>query len=165
MVRKARPQLSVHIRRQRNRMYLIRNLPQGHFHLRPHFEKYQKSSADENNAMMRNARQEYVIIRILFASERIKTSHSAVYPKLPTGTVSFGSLPLVTLCYLSHSAYFTYTRRSLRMVDFIWDKYVLLRPLRWMMKPLAAAPLEQRSESSTIVFLVPDDVWHTGPRS
>ena len=26
------------------------------------------------------------------------------------------------------------------------------------MKPLATAPLEQESESSTIVFLVPDDV-------
>ena len=34
----------------------------------------------------------------------------------------------------------------------------MLRPLRWMMKPLATAPLEQESESSTIVFLVPDDV-------
>ena len=37
-----------------------------------------------------------------------------------------------------------------------------------MMKPLATAPLEQESESSTIVFLVPDDVlrmpWHTGYR-
>ena len=27
-----------------------------------------------------------------------------------------------------------------------------------MMKPLATAPLEKESESSTIVFLVPDDV-------
>ena len=27
-----------------------------------------------------------------------------------------------------------------------------------MIKPLATAPLEQESESSTIVFLVPDDV-------
>ena len=37
-----------------------------------------------------------------------------------------------------------------------------------MMKPLATAPLEQESESSTIVFLVPDDVfripWYTGYR-
>ena len=35
-----------------------------------------------------------------------------------------------------------------------------------MMKPLATAPLEQESESLTMVFLVPDDVlrmpWHTG---
>ena len=34
------------------------------------------------------------------------------------------------------------------------------------MKPLAATPLEQESESSNIAFLVPDDVlrmpWHTG---
>ena len=33
------------------------------------------------------------------------------------------------------------------------------------MKPLATTPLEQESESSNIVFLVPDDVlrmpWHT----
>ena len=39
-----------------------------------------------------------------------------------------------------------------------------------MMKPLATTPLEQESESSTIVFLVPDDrdmlrmPWHTGYR-
>ena len=37
-----------------------------------------------------------------------------------------------------------------------------------MMKSLATAPLEQESESSTIVFLLPDDVlrmpWHTGYR-
>ena len=36
------------------------------------------------------------------------------------------------------------------------------------MKPLATTPLEQESESSNIVFLVPDDVlrmpWHTGYR-
>ena len=36
------------------------------------------------------------------------------------------------------------------------------------MKPLAATLLEQESESSNIVFLVPDDVlrkpWHTGYR-
>ena len=36
------------------------------------------------------------------------------------------------------------------------------------MKPLATAPLEQESESSTIVFLVPDEVLrmpcHTGYR-
>ena len=37
-----------------------------------------------------------------------------------------------------------------------------------MMKPLATTPLEQESESSNIVFLVPDDVlrmpWHTDYR-
>ena len=37
-----------------------------------------------------------------------------------------------------------------------------------MMKPLATAPLELESESSTIVFLVPDEVLrmpcHTGDR-
>ena len=43
-------------------------------------------------------------IRISFASKRIKTYLSAVDPKLRTGTVSVGSLPLVTLSYLSHSA-------------------------------------------------------------
>ena len=36
------------------------------------------------------------------------------------------------------------------------------------MKPLATTPLEQESESSNIVFLVPDDVlrmpWQTGYR-
>ena len=46
-----------HIRRERNSSYLIRNLPQGPSHPRPNFEKYQKSSADENNAMIRNPRQ------------------------------------------------------------------------------------------------------------
>ena len=51
------------------------------------------------------------------------------------------------------------------------DKYVLLRPLTWMMKPFVTAPLEQESESSTIVFLVPDDLlrmplayWPQGPQ-
>ena len=75
MVRKARPQLSVHtvtirITSAENVTvhYIIRNLPQVHFYPRPNFEKYQKSSADENNAMMRNARQEYVITRILSVS-------------------------------------------------------------------------------------------------
>ena len=38
----------------------------------------------------------------------------------------------------------------------------------WMMKHLATAPLEQESESLTMVFLVPDEVlrmpWHTGYR-
>ena len=38
------------------------------------------------------------------------------------------------------------------------DKYVLLRPLTWMMKPFATAHLEQESEFSAIVFLVPDDL-------
>ena len=58
------------------------------------------------------------------------------------------------------------------------DKYVWLRPLRWILKPLATAPLEQESEYPgsgvvldcidslslpsflllTIFFLVPDDV-------
>ena len=47
-------------------------------------------------------------IRISSASKRIKTYHSAVDPKLRTGKVSFGSLPLVTLRYLSRSAYLTY---------------------------------------------------------
>ena len=39
-------------------------------------------------------------------------------------------------------------------------------PLRVRKKPLATTTLEQESESSNIVFLVPDDVlrtpWHTG---
>ena len=46
------------------------------------------------------------------------------------------------------------------------DKYVSLRLLTWMMKPLDTAPLEQESESLTMVFLMPEDVlrmpWHTG---
>ena len=92
----------------------------------------------------------------------MKTYHSAVNPKLRTGTVSFGLLPLVTLSYLSHSAYF-YLYTQIVADSYEWlisyaDKYVLLRPLRWMVKPLATAPLEQESQSSTIVFLVPDDV-------
>ena len=73
-----------------------------------------------------------------------------MYPKLRTGTVSFGSLPLVTLSYLSHSAYFyLYTQIVADSCEWLIsyaDKYVLLRPLRWMMKPLATAPLEQESE-------------------
>ena len=73
-----------------------------------------------------------------------------MYPKLRTGTVSFGSLPLVTLSYLSHSAYFyLYTQIVADSCEWLIsyaDKYVLLRPLRWMMKPLATAPLEQGSE-------------------
>ena len=88
--------------------------------------------------------------------------HSAVDPKLWTSTISFGSLPLETLSYLSHSAYFyLYTQivaDSCQWLISYADKYVLLRPLRWMMKPLAIAPLEQKSESSTILFLVTDDV-------
>ena len=44
----------------------------------------------------------------------------------------------------------------------------MLRPLTWMMKPLATATLNQDRESSTIVFLVPDEVLgmpcHTGYR-
>ena len=79
-----------------------------------------------------------------------------------TGTVSFGSLPLVTLSYLSHSVYF-YLYAQIVADSCEWlisyaDKYVLLLPLRWLMKPLATAPLEQENKSSFIVFLVPDDV-------
>ena len=44
----------------------------------------------------------------------------------------------------------------------------MLRPLTSTMKPLAITPLEQESESSNIVFLVPDDVlrmpWQSGYR-
>ena len=115
---------------------------------------------------MRNARQELVIIRILSVSYShlnvSKPIDSAVDPNLRTGTVSFGSLPLVTLSYLSHSAYFfLYTQIVADSCEWLIsyaDKYVLLRPLRWMMKPLATVPLEQESESSTIIFLVTDDV-------
>ena len=63
--------------------------------------------------------------------------------------------------YLSHSAYYIYTpivADSCEWLITYADKYVLLQPLRWMMKPLATSPLEQESESSTIVFLVPDGV-------
>ena len=92
MVRKARPQLSVHYVSHpgiRNSSYLIRNSPQGHFHPRPNFEKYQKSSVDENYAMMRNAWREYVIIRIL------SVSHSYLNvskPIIPQSTQSCGLL-------------------------------------------------------------------------
>ena len=54
-----------------------------------------------------------------------------------------------------------------RLISYA-DKYVLLRPLTWMIKPLATASLEQETESLTMVFLVPDDglrmPWHTGYR-
>ena len=89
MVRKARPQLSVHsvTIRISSAENVTRNLPQGHFHPRPNFEKYQKSSADENNAMMRNARQEHVSIRILSVSH----SHLNVSkPIIPQSTHSCG---------------------------------------------------------------------------
>ena len=88
---------------------------------------------------------------------RIKTYHSAVNPKLRTGTVSFGSFPLVTLSYLSY-LYTQIVADSCEWLISYADKYGLLRPPRWMIKPLATAPLEQESESSTIVFLMPDDV-------
>ena len=100
-------------------------------------------------------------IRISFASKRIKTYHSAVDPKLRTGTVSFGSLPLVhvTLSYNRIRRFFyLYTQMVADSCEWLIsyaDKYGLLRPLRWMMKLFATAPLEQESESSTIVFLVP----------
>ena len=116
--------------------------------------------------MIRNARQEYVSIRIISVSH----SHLNVSKRIiPQSTHScglvrfqFGSLPLVTLCYLSHSAYFyLYTQivadRCEWLISYA-DKYVLSRPIKWIMKPLATAPLEQESESSIIVFLVPDDV-------
>ena len=81
---------------------------------------------------------------------------------LRTSTVSFGSLPLVTFSCLSHSAYFyLYTQIVADSCEWLIsyaNKYVLLRLLRWMVTPLATAPLEQESESSTIVLLVPDDV-------
>ena len=64
--------------------------------------------------------------------------------------------------YLSHLAYFyLYTQIVADSCEWLIsyaDKYVLLRLLRSMMKLLATAPLEQESEFSTIVFLVPDDV-------
>ena len=56
---------------------------------------------DENNAMMRNARQEYVIIRIVSVAHSHINVSKPIIPQ-STGTVSFGSLPLVTLKALSH---------------------------------------------------------------
>ena len=129
-----------HIRRERNR---ILSAPQGHFHPRPNFEKYQKNSADENNAMMRNARQ----VRILSVSH----SHLNVSkPIIPQSTQSCGLVQFHSGRYLSHSAYFyLYTKIVADSCEWLIsyaNKYVLLRPLMWMMKPLATAPLEQESE-------------------
>ena len=70
-----------HIRRVRNSSYLIRNLPQGPFHPRQNFEKYEKSSADENNAMIRNARQEYVSIRIVSVSHSYLNVSKRIIPQ------------------------------------------------------------------------------------
>ena len=58
MIRKARPQRSVHSVTIRNYTYIItvHIYPQESFHPRQNFEKYQKSSADEQNAIICNSR-------------------------------------------------------------------------------------------------------------
>ena len=105
MIRKAHPHRSVHSVTIRNYTYLIRRhrnssyLPQDPFHPRPNFEKYQKSSADEQNAIIRNSRHSDVSIRISSVTKRIKTYRSANDPELRTNTVLFGSLHLVTVSY------------------------------------------------------------------
>ena len=83
--------------------------------------------------MMRKARQEYVIIRILSVSHShqnvLKPIIPHVNPNLRTGTVSFGSLPLVTLSYLSQTAYFyLYTQIVADSCEWLIsyaDEYVL----------------------------------------
>ena len=94
MVRKARPQLSVHsvtIRITSAENVTVRILSETNrktISIRAQILKnIKKSSADENNAMIRNARQEYVIIRFLPVSH----SHLNVSkPIIPQSTQSCG---------------------------------------------------------------------------
>ena len=94
MVRKARPQLSVHsvtIRITSAEYVTVRILSATYrkaISIRAQIlKKYQKSSLDENNAMMRNTRQEYVVIRILSVSH----SHLNVSkPIIPQSAQSCG---------------------------------------------------------------------------
>ena len=112
--------------------------------------------------MIRNARQEYVSIRIVSVSH----SHLNVsFRSRPIVADRYGFIQVVTfsnaLLLIAFGVFYLYMQivadRCEWLISYA-DKYVLLQPLRWMMKPLATAPMEQESESSTIVFLVPDDV-------
>ena len=79
-------------------------MPQSHTHLRTlRMVRKARPQLSAHSVTIRITSAENVTVRILSQ-------------KLRTVTVSFGSLPLVTLCYLSRSVYFTYTRRSLRIV-------------------------------------------------
>ena len=84
MIRKARPQLSIHfvtIRISSAEYVTVRILSATYrktISIRAQILKnIKKSSADENNAMMRKARQEYVIIRIVSVSH----SHQPIIPQ------------------------------------------------------------------------------------
>ena len=104
MVRKARPQLSVHsvtIRITSPENGTVRILSATYrksISIRAQILKnIKKSSADENNAMMRNAWQEYVIIRILSVSR----SHLNVSkPIIPQSTQSCGLVRFYSGRYL-----------------------------------------------------------------
>ena len=100
MVRKACPQLSVH-------SVTIRIASAEYVTVRILSATYRKALSIRGQ-ILKNIKK---VLRISYLYLiGIKTYHSAVEPKLRTGTVSFGSLPLVTLSYLSHSAYSTCTR-------------------------------------------------------
>ena len=100
MVRKARPHLSIHsitIRITSTESITVRKLSQRPFHPRPNFEKKTKNSfADENNAMVHNARHLYVISIISVSHPHLNLSK----PIIPQSThccglirFSLGSLP------------------------------------------------------------------------
>ena len=72
MIRKAHPHRSVHSVTIRNYTYLIRRVRNSSYLIRKTlsiraqiFEKYQKSSADEQSVIIRNSRHSYVNIYIL----------------------------------------------------------------------------------------------------
>ena len=89
MIRKAHPHRSVHsvtLCISSAESLTVRILSARPNHPRPNFEKYQKRSADEQIAIIRNSRQAYVGIRISSVTKRIKTYHSANDPELRTDT-------------------------------------------------------------------------------
>ena len=88
MVRKAGPQLSVHsvtIHISSAENVTVRILSATYrkaLSIRAQIlKKYQKSSADESNAMMRNTRQEYVIIRIISVSHSHLNVSKPIFPQ------------------------------------------------------------------------------------
>ena len=75
MIRKAHPNRSVHSVTTRNYTYLIRRVPYSSYLIRKThsiraqiFKNIKKSSADEQNAIIRNSRHSCVSIRILSVS-------------------------------------------------------------------------------------------------
>ena len=106
MIRKADPHQSVHSVTIRNYTYLIRRVRNSSYLIRKTCSiraqiliNIKKSSADEQNAIIRKSRHSYVSICTLSVAKRIKAYHSANDPELRTDTVLFGSLALVTVSY------------------------------------------------------------------